>query len=96
MRVFGYSRVSTSEQADEGASLDLQQQQIAGYAMMKGWRVNVARVRATPGGRGAQTPLAVRKRASPFRIAYGRARRTRWKRQVERPEHAMVNRHIMQ
>jgi putative DNA-invertase from lambdoid prophage Rac len=39
VRVFGYSRVSTSEQADEGASLDLQQQQIAGYAMMKGWQV---------------------------------------------------------
>jgi DNA invertase Pin-like site-specific DNA recombinase len=39
MRVFGYSRVSTSEQADEGVSLAAQQQQIAGYAMMKGWQV---------------------------------------------------------
>jgi DNA invertase Pin-like site-specific DNA recombinase len=39
MRVFGYSRVSTSEQADEGVSLAAQQQQIAGYAMMKGWVV---------------------------------------------------------
>jgi putative DNA-invertase from lambdoid prophage Rac len=39
MRVFGYSRVSTSEQADEGSSLASQQQQIAGYAMMKGWEV---------------------------------------------------------
>jgi putative DNA-invertase from lambdoid prophage Rac len=37
MRVFGYSRVSTSEQADEGASLAAQQQQIRGYAMMRGW-----------------------------------------------------------
>jgi putative DNA-invertase from lambdoid prophage Rac len=40
MRVFGYSRVSNSEQADEGVSLAAQQQQIAGYAMMKGWSVD--------------------------------------------------------
>jgi putative DNA-invertase from lambdoid prophage Rac len=39
MRVFGYSRVSTSEQADEGVSLAAQQQQIIGYSMMKGWEV---------------------------------------------------------
>jgi hypothetical protein len=39
MRVFGYSSVSTSEQADEGVSLAAQAQQIAGYAMMKGWQV---------------------------------------------------------
>ena len=39
MRVFGYSRVSTAEQADEGVSLAAQQQQIAGYAMKKGWTV---------------------------------------------------------
>jgi hypothetical protein len=38
MRVFGYSRVSTAEQADEGVSLAAQQQ-IAGYVMMKGWTV---------------------------------------------------------
>jgi DNA invertase Pin-like site-specific DNA recombinase len=31
--------VSTAEQADEGVSLAAQQQQIAGYAMMKGWTV---------------------------------------------------------
>ena len=37
MRVFGYSRVSTAEQADEGASLDVQQQQIMGYCLMKGY-----------------------------------------------------------
>jgi putative DNA-invertase from lambdoid prophage Rac len=39
MRVFGYSRVSTSEQAEGGSSLATQQQQIAGYAMMKGWQI---------------------------------------------------------
>ena len=40
MRVFGYSRVSTSEQADGGSILATQRQQIAGYAMMKGWAVD--------------------------------------------------------
>jgi DNA invertase Pin-like site-specific DNA recombinase len=37
MRVVGYCRVSTAEQANNGDSLDTQRQQIAGYAMMKGW-----------------------------------------------------------
>jgi putative DNA-invertase from lambdoid prophage Rac len=40
MRVFGYSRVSTVEQADEGVSLAAQQQQVVGYAMMKGWTID--------------------------------------------------------
>src|ERR1700739_4987634 len=38
-KILGYCRVSTSEQADEGVSLAAQQQQITGYAMMKGWTV---------------------------------------------------------
>ena len=40
MRVFGYSRVSTFEQADEGVSLAAQQQQIAGYCLMKGYELS--------------------------------------------------------
>ena len=39
MRVFGYCRVSTAEQANGGLSLDQQKQQITGYSMMKGWEV---------------------------------------------------------
>lgn len=39
MKVFGYVRVSTAEQANHGESLDTQRQQITGYAMMKGWEV---------------------------------------------------------
>jgi putative DNA-invertase from lambdoid prophage Rac len=40
MKVFGYCRVSTAEQASNGESLDTQKQQITGYAMMKGWTVS--------------------------------------------------------
>jgi putative DNA-invertase from lambdoid prophage Rac len=35
-RVYGYARVSTARQADEGESLDVQQRQIDGYAHMQG------------------------------------------------------------
>ena len=63
MRVFGYSRVSTSEQADEGFSLDTQRQQIAGYAMMKGWRVDEHFVER---GVSGSTPLADRPEGNGF------------------------------
>ncbi|WP_428377967.1 recombinase family protein [Lichenicoccus sp.] len=36
MAVYGYARVSTRAQAEEGESLDVQQRQIAGYALMHG------------------------------------------------------------
>jgi putative DNA-invertase from lambdoid prophage Rac len=36
MSTYGYVRVSTSRQADEGESLALQQRQIEGYCMMNG------------------------------------------------------------
>jgi DNA invertase Pin-like site-specific DNA recombinase len=39
MQVFGYVRVSTTEQVSNGESLETQRAQIAGYAMMKGWTV---------------------------------------------------------
>jgi putative DNA-invertase from lambdoid prophage Rac len=38
-RVFGYARVSTTQQADEGESLAVQQRTIAGYAMQHGMTV---------------------------------------------------------
>jgi DNA invertase Pin-like site-specific DNA recombinase len=38
MKVFGYVRVSTEEQASNGVSLEAQQR-ITRYAMMKGWQV---------------------------------------------------------
>ena len=36
MVVYGYTRVSTDRQADEGESLGTQQRVIEGYAMMQG------------------------------------------------------------
>src|SRR5262249_5826769 len=36
MSVYGYARVSTSRQAEDGESLDVQQRTISGYALMLG------------------------------------------------------------
>ena len=57
MRVFGYCRVSTAEQANGGLSLDTQQQQINGYAMMKGWQIAKFFIEA---GVSGSVPLADR------------------------------------
>src|SRR5260370_29929030 len=57
MKVFGYCRVSTAEQANGGLSLEAQQQQITGYAMMKGWTVAAFFVE---GGISGSVPLADR------------------------------------
>ena len=40
MATYGYARVSTNRQADEGESLDVQERQIAGYALMQGLTVD--------------------------------------------------------
>ena len=40
MSVYGYGRVSTMRQADEGESLDVQQRTVAGYALMRGMTVD--------------------------------------------------------
>jgi putative DNA-invertase from lambdoid prophage Rac len=57
MKVYGYCRVSTAEQANSGLSLDTQQQQITGYAMMKGWTVAAFFIEA---GVSGSVPLADR------------------------------------
>jgi DNA invertase Pin-like site-specific DNA recombinase len=56
-KVFGYLRVSTSEQASNGDSLETQRQQVTGYAMMKGWQVASFFVEA---GVSGSVPLAER------------------------------------
>ena len=40
MAVYGYTRVSTGRQAEEGESLGAQQRKIEGYAMMNGMTVD--------------------------------------------------------
>jgi putative DNA-invertase from lambdoid prophage Rac len=57
MKVYGYCRVSTFEQGNDGRSLDVQRQQITGYAMMKGWQVAKCFVDA---GVSGSVPLADR------------------------------------
>lgn len=57
MRVYGYCRVSTSEQADGGSSLDSQRQQIAAWATIKGMEVTSYFVEA---GISGSVPLAER------------------------------------
>jgi putative DNA-invertase from lambdoid prophage Rac len=57
MRVLGYGRVSTAEQANSGDSLATQRQQITGYAMMKGWQVTEFFIEA---GVSGSVPLAER------------------------------------
>src|SRR4051794_17157746 len=57
MKVLGYLRVSTSEQAVSGDSLEAQRQQVTGYAMMKGWSVAEFFVEA---GVSGSVPLAER------------------------------------
>jgi putative DNA-invertase from lambdoid prophage Rac len=57
MQVFGYVRVSTDTQAEEGVSLDAQQTVITGWAMTKGWSVTEFFVEAAVSG---SVPLADR------------------------------------
>ena len=40
MATYGYVRVSTVKQVDEGESLDVQQRTIAGYVLMHGLTVD--------------------------------------------------------
>ena len=57
MGVYGYTRVSTSRQAEEGESLDVQQRTITGYALMHG--LTLTKVFIERGVSGS-TPLADR------------------------------------
>jgi len=57
MAVYGYARVSTPRQADEGESLEVQQRAIKGYAMMNG--LLISRIFVERGISGSK-PLADR------------------------------------
>ncbi len=56
MSVFGYIRVSTKTQSEDGLSIDSQQRQIEGYAMMKGLSLeNIFIERAVSGSKPFNT-----------------------------------------
>lgn len=57
MAVYGYARVSTNQQANEGESLDVQRRQIEGYALMQG--LPLSRVHVERGVSGSK-PLTER------------------------------------
>jgi putative DNA-invertase from lambdoid prophage Rac len=57
MRIFGYVRVSTREQAEGGESLAAQERTIRGYAMMRGWELGPVFVDA---GISGSVPVADR------------------------------------
>src|SRR3954462_11808800 len=57
MAAYGYVRVSTARQAEEGLSLDVQRRQIEGYALMQG--LGVERVFVEEGVSGS-VPMAER------------------------------------
>jgi putative DNA-invertase from lambdoid prophage Rac len=61
MAVFGYVRVSTSDQATNGESLETQKAKIAGYAMMQGWTLGEVFIEA---GVSGSVPLADRPEGS--------------------------------
>jgi putative DNA-invertase from lambdoid prophage Rac len=73
MKVFGYVRVSTAEQASNGESLDTQRNQILGYAMMKGWQVDEVFIEA---GVSGSVPLAERLEGQGSSLLSARAMRS--------------------
>ena len=72
MKVYGYCRVSTFEQASAGLSIETQRQQIAGYAMMKNWQVAECFIDA---GVSGSMPLADRPEGQSL---WGRSRVGTW------------------
>ncbi|TWF49901.1 recombinase family protein [Neorhizobium alkalisoli] len=69
MKVYGYVRVSTAEQANSGESLDTQKAKITGYAMMQGWTVTDIFVEA---GVSGSIPLADRPEGARLLAAAGK------------------------
>jgi DNA invertase Pin-like site-specific DNA recombinase len=63
MATWGYARVSTARQVNEGESLDVQRREIEGYAHMKGLKLDGLVVEE--GVRGS-VPLAERRAAGPL------------------------------
>jgi site-specific DNA recombinase len=56
IRVVWYARVSTTEQASEGTSLDFQKSQLTGYCQLQGWTVVNSYVDGGYSGKNADRP----------------------------------------
>jgi site-specific DNA recombinase len=56
IRVVSYARVSTTEQASEGTSLDFQKSQLTGYCQLQGWTVVNSYVDGGYSGKNADRP----------------------------------------
>jgi putative DNA-invertase from lambdoid prophage Rac len=63
MTTYGYARVSTARQATDGDSLDVQRQQIEGYAMMRGLTLHEVMVEE---GVSGSVPVTERPVAGPL------------------------------
>jgi DNA invertase Pin-like site-specific DNA recombinase len=63
MRTFGYTRVSTDKQVEEGESLEVQRRQIEGYALMHGLALD--RIVVEEGVSGS-VPVAARPQGGPL------------------------------
>ncbi|HXM18363.1 MAG TPA: recombinase family protein [Candidatus Tumulicola sp.] len=61
-KVYGYARVSSRGQADEGISLDAQQARIEGYALAKGWALTDVLIDAARSGKNTRRPMLERLR----------------------------------
>lgn len=69
MKVYGYVRVSTAEQATNGESLETQKAKVTGYAMMQGWEIADIFVE---GGVSGSVPLAERPQGQRLLAAAGK------------------------
>jgi putative DNA-invertase from lambdoid prophage Rac len=63
MAVYGYCRVSTLKQSDEGESLELQQRQLEGYAHMHGLKITKIEIEK---GVSGSIPVEERKVGGPL------------------------------
>ena len=74
MATYGYCRVSTLRQANEGESLDVQRRQIEGYALMHGLSVDEIAIEE---GVSGSIPVAERPAGGPLFARLTRARASR-------------------
>ena len=65
-RVYGYARVSTRGQAEEGISLEAQEARIRAFAIAKGWELIEVLVDAGKSAKNMRRPMLDRIRRESF------------------------------